>query len=230
MKERSELRHYRGQLEDIKTNAVAVEIRTIFDIGANVGQSYRAYRIAFSEADIHSFEPVPAAYGKLARVMTGDARAHPNRIAFGREDRDALITAVGTSTGNRIARAGGGKTPTEPVQLMRGDTFCDERGIDRINFLKIDTEGADMDVLVGFSRMLSAQRIDFIQVEAGMNKTNVKHISYRSFDGFLDPLDYMLFGIYEPAFERDGRPLMRRANLVYISRKALDECRPAAQS
>ncbi|GAB4073253.1 hypothetical protein GCM10028812_53370 [Ancylobacter sonchi] len=35
----------------------------IFDVGANSGQSASSYAIAFPEALIHSFEPVPETYG-----------------------------------------------------------------------------------------------------------------------------------------------------------------------
>ena len=47
------------------------------------------------------------------------------------------------------------------------DQFCEENGVARIQFLKIDTEGQEMEVLQGASRMIQEGRIDFIQFEFG---------------------------------------------------------------
>jgi hypothetical protein len=53
------------------------------------------------------------------------------------------------------------------VRLVKGDTYCAENSIDRINFLKIDTEGHEMAVLAGFARMLAEKRVEIIQFEYG---------------------------------------------------------------
>lgn len=52
-----------------------------------------------------------------------------------------------------------------PAQMIRGDEFCQENGIDHIDFLKIDTEGHDLNVLRGFGGMLTSGAISVIQFE-----------------------------------------------------------------
>jgi len=47
------------------------------------------------------------------------------------------------------------------------DIFCKENDIHRIDFLKIDVEGAEFDVLKGSEEMLRKNFIKFIQVEYG---------------------------------------------------------------
>src|SRR5499433_3557969 len=42
-------------------------IRTIFDIGANIGKKARAYRKLFPEATIYCFEPTPGPFERLSQ-------------------------------------------------------------------------------------------------------------------------------------------------------------------
>src|SRR5688572_20413860 len=54
------------------------DIRTVLDIGANMGQSARSYRQIFPNAIVFSFEPLPAVYAELAQwaqMQNGKARA-----------------------------------------------------------------------------------------------------------------------------------------------------------
>jgi hypothetical protein len=52
-------------------------VTCIFDVWANVGQSAQAFAREFSGSTIHSFEPFPAAYGRL------DCRCASARESFG---------------------------------------------------------------------------------------------------------------------------------------------------
>ena len=45
------------------------------------------------------------------------------------------------------------------------DTYCERNGIERIDLLKIDTEGSEIAVLQGASRMLSSDAIRFVYAE-----------------------------------------------------------------
>src|SRR5262249_23517866 len=49
------------------------------------------------------------------------------------------------------------------------DKFCAQQGIAKIDFLKVDTEGTELDVLNGGAEMLSQNKISVIQFEFGEN-------------------------------------------------------------
>jgi len=100
-------------------------------------------------------------------------------------------------------------------------SFCQEQGIGEIDFLKIDTEGYDLEVLKGAEQMLDSHQISFIQVEAGMNPSNKKHVSLEKFKEYLEPKEYLLFGIYEQASEKSN-VFLRRCNALFVSQKALE--------
>jgi hypothetical protein len=54
---------------------------------------------------------------------------------------------------------------TITVRTVRLDDFCRTEGIERIGFLKIDVEGAEMRVLRGAERLLRTQAIDMLYTE-----------------------------------------------------------------
>jgi hypothetical protein len=45
------------------------------------------------------------------------------------------------------------------------DQFCAERGVDRLDLLKIDTEGHELEVLEGASQTLQARGVRFVFLE-----------------------------------------------------------------
>jgi hypothetical protein len=53
------------------------------------------------------------------------------------------------------------------VDTSTVDIYCEKFNINKINFLKIDTEGAELDVLKGSENMLKNNKIDHIQFEYG---------------------------------------------------------------
>jgi hypothetical protein len=112
--------------------------------------------------------------------------------------------------------------PAEPVDIVTLDAFCVARGIDRISFLKVDTEGGDLDVLRGAERLLAEQRIDVVQVEAGMNPGNERHVPFETLKAYLESHHYHLYGIYEQVGEWPlGEPQLRRTNPVFISGRTI---------
>jgi FkbM family methyltransferase len=171
--------------------------KLIFDVGANVGQSASFFLEHFPGARIQCFEPVGATFEALSRTFDSDPRVSLNRLALDHREHEARFLAVRQSAGNRILRRDERFPETEVVQAMRGDRFCDEHAIQAIDILKIDTEGNDLRVLVGFAGSLQAQRITYIQVECTTSPDNHFHVQLDKFMHFLHPFGYRLFGLFE---------------------------------
>ena len=199
----------------------AQHVGTVFDVGANVGQSAQQYRKTWPDAVIHSFEPVMSTFEKLKGAFAGDQRVVPHRIALSKEAGEGQMILAGKHDMHYLDRGLSSQSErgaAETVPLTTLDAFCKGEGISHINFLKIDTEGADMDVLLGAEKMLSSQSIDIIQVEAGLHPDNQRHVPFESFKSHLEGFGYRLFGIYDQYPDRySGLPIARRCNPVFIS-------------
>jgi len=160
-----------------------LDIRTVFDVGANAGYYTLACLQRFGDAHIHAFEPVPATAQKLASNLGGRKNITIN--PFGLADSaglldihynpdpalDGLSSLVGTTV--HAFLPGWVKTS---VDFQTGDAYCLERGVTSIDLLKIDVEGAEDRVLRGFERMFNAEAISAVQFEFGMCNIDTKFL------------------------------------------------------
>jgi hypothetical protein len=106
----------------------------------------------------------------------------------------------------------------QDVKVVPPDDFCVNEKMVSVSYLKIDTEGYDLEVLKGATGLLSKAAIDFIESEVSMNKSNTFHVSLHSVSEFLSHYGYELFGIYEQIHDfKTGLPVLRRSNALFIS-------------
>ena len=204
------------QIRDIITLLPTLKVRTVFDIGANVGLTAKEMALGFPKATIHAFEPVGGTYEMLEDAVREQPRIKCAQMAFGDMRSVVRMEAKAGWVKSKISDVG-----SVEVEVHRGDEFCASQGIERINFLKIDTEGYDLKVCQGFESMLKAGSIDLLQVECGLNSTNKLHVPFQAFRDYLDPLGYMLFKLYDQA----GWPV-RRGDAVFIAPQVVRANRP----
>ena len=148
----------------------------VFDVGANQGLYADYLEQAFgAEMELHCFEPGKTTFAGLKERLAG--RSHVTAHPIGLGAINGALDLHYNHEGSTIATLypvedlrGETQVPNqETIQLRRLDDFCAEQGIEQIGFLKIDVEGAELDVLKGAERMLSEGRIRFVQFEFGPN-------------------------------------------------------------
>ncbi|HXZ87759.1 MAG TPA: FkbM family methyltransferase [Candidatus Binataceae bacterium] len=223
-------------LDDIRNYLPGFEMKIIFDVGANTGQSAQSYLNKFPQASLYCFEPVQSTFEKLQESLPAGANVSTFQIALGANTGTGEMVLEGDPDmhflrGTCREVTVDAATRLETVNIDTLDNFCATHNVGHIDYLKIDTEGADLDVLIGAQRMLAERRIDLVEVEAGMNPGNQRHVPFEKLKSFLESRNYYLFGIYEQVEEwRTNKPHLRRTNLVFISESAIDASRtkPAA--
>ena len=205
-----------------------VRLGTVFDVGCNVGWFSHEFGKVYSSAQFYMFEPSPPIFEQIEAVLTRFpelhlwSRSHRFQIALGHTDKVGRITIQPNVTVNHMVEVAEDSENSVEVEIITGDSFCLKHGINHIDYLKIDAEGYDMNVLIGFTKMLASGSIDFIQVEAGMSHDNKEHINEEVYRGFLSLFGYKLFRILNQASLSD-LPVMSRADIVFIREKAAIE-------
>jgi FkbM family methyltransferase len=196
-------------------------VRCIFDVGANVGQSALSFARDFPEATIYAFEPFTSIFARLQANVAGEARIVPCQAALSSAAERVQVAFDGDSTSqlNRIDpfvnAAQLGRTRTEEIEVQTLDDFCAARSIERIDILKTDTEGYDVEVLRGAERMLKLGRIQTIVTEAGF-LDDQHHSPFSGAYEFLRPHGFQIAGVYEMTYLPDGR--CDFCNVVYVKR------------
>ena len=217
-----EFQHGRDVNLDLKRRCV--RLRTIFDIGANVGQTAVSFARAFPMAGVRSFEPFSATFVLLRQNTARFPNVSCEQLALGSEVGSVSVPLQISSVNNSLRACqgspGGGAEETIEVDTLDG--YCSAHGVEEIDYLKIDTEGHDLEVLKGARELMASHRVGFVQVEAAMTRANRKHVAFAEFDDYLWNLGYVLFGIYEQTPDWDGEARLRFANPVFISPKMID--------
>lgn len=164
---------------------VLTDARVVFDVGAATG-TWTGPALAFAppNAQFHCFEPVSARFAELS------AHAWPERVR-------RVPMGLGATEGSRTLRAASGSVyDPRGGELVEGtfttlDAYCSANGIANIDFLKLDVEGMEFDVLRGAERMLDEGRIARIQFEYSAFTANAR-VQLRDFFERLQPLGYSI--------------------------------------
>jgi FkbM family methyltransferase len=132
----------------------------VIDVGAHEGEYAGRLRSGGYTGEIVSFEPVPRAFEELERQAKRDAAWTVHRLALGREDGTTTMNVVHGTLSSLLpaTKFGAGRYPRlqEPeqveVEVRRLDRVLAETvgSLDgRRPFLKLDTQGYDLDVFAG---------------------------------------------------------------------------------
>jgi FkbM family methyltransferase len=145
------------------------EIKVVFDVGSNVGNWSKKVLESISDAQIHAFEPVPNTFELLETNIRDFQQIKRNRLGLSSESGKLKFNFYPNSSYLSSAfehYLGQGAERLE-VDVMRGDEYCKTHQLSQIDFLKIDTEGFESKVLMGFSAMFAENRIKLVQFEYG---------------------------------------------------------------
>ena len=140
------------------------------DVGAHLGFVSLAVAHACSHARVLALEPHPENYARLRMhvEINGCANVAIERLGLGAAGGRAVMSSEGEGTDyHRVLPAGRsdpGAAALE-VELMALDDLAAERGIERVEVLKLDVEGHEPAVLDGASRLLAEGRIGAIVCE-----------------------------------------------------------------
>ena len=150
---------------------------TLVDVGAHDGEFASLLLERFPSARIYAFEPHPQTYERLERTV--GARVGAENIAISDHVGELELWDYSASEGSPHASAYRDAIATlhhgEPVMhrviVTTLDDWADARGLARIDFLKIDTEGSEFAALKGAQRLLGRRAIGVVQFE--FNEMNV---------------------------------------------------------
>lgn len=149
------------------------ERAVVFDVGAHDGSYSAGVRDVLGErARIYCFEPSLKTFDNLRKTLGDQPEIFLYNLGFGDREEEATLHSTGYgSPGSTLytpfGAAPGQSLTNETCRLRRLDRFCEEEGIRRIEFLKIDVEGNELNVLRGASGMLKTGAIRLIQFEFG---------------------------------------------------------------
>jgi hypothetical protein len=111
---------------------------------------------------------------------------------------------------------GEGTIGREEVRLATIDEMASELRADRIDLLKIDTEGYEERVLRGAGALLAGGAIQVVLAEVSPAGPTGDHCGLDAVQDHLSPFGYLLFGLYDQTAEYRGPLTLRYCNAAFL--------------
>jgi len=198
----------------LKTLLRELRIDCVLDVGAHEGEFAALLRDLDYTGQIISFEPVRASFDALTRKRAFDKAWSAQNVALGAEDGEFEMNIYQGSVFNSFLKPAengssrfGAATEivrTEKVPMRRLESVIDEivaaRPGARI-FLKVDTQGFDLQVIRGAGRRLDAIRA--LQTELAARSTYAGMPTLPEALRELNALGFELTGMFPVARELD---------------------------
>jgi FkbM family methyltransferase len=187
-----------GEVWFLKRLARVTPRLVAIDVGANVGNYANLLKTLATEAILFAFEPHPQSFEQLQGQATVHNYTAINQGCSDFSGQFKLYDYAESTTGtqhasvykNVIEQMHGGAAQAWDITVTTIDAFCDERKLQIIDLLKIDTEGHELSVLRGAAYSLARGAIGIIHFE--FNAMNV--VSRAFFRDFYECLpDYQFY-------------------------------------
>ena len=142
-------------------NYIKNDIKLIFDVGCRTDTEFLNFN-----GEVHYFDPVKEFIDNLSKQSNNNNKSFFNDFGLGNEKAEKEYYPSVQSFNARINSLPNNSYEEKlKLKINTGYNYMKEKDIKHINFLKIDTEGYEFDVIKGFKDYIN--NIDIIQFEYG---------------------------------------------------------------
>ncbi|HLP85476.1 MAG TPA: FkbM family methyltransferase [Phycisphaerales bacterium] len=177
----------------------------VIDVGANEGQTVNRVLKEFPNATIHAFEPAPLPLAQLRRNHAEDPRVHLYGVACGSAQGVAKMHITQNHWCNSLlAPSDLGKRfygdwyevrDVIDVPVVTLDAWTVRQGVSRVDVLKIDAQGFDLEVLRGATGLL--RQVRAINCECQFAAEYEGCATFSQVDSFLAQHGFALHQLHE---------------------------------
>ena len=178
---------------------------TVIDCGANIGYYTNFFRaIVGKKGSVHAFEPVPSTFKCLTKNTLKYSNCNNyslNMVGLYKEKSTKNIYIPDLISGHASLNKhkdawNAQKIDGREINLIQLDDYVEKNGINKIDFMKIDVEGSEIDVIHGSTLTLQKNKPKLhIEVNSELLK-NSQH-SVQELWELLKGLDYKKIYYYD---------------------------------
>ncbi|MBL7846683.1 MAG: FkbM family methyltransferase [Cyclobacteriaceae bacterium] len=216
---------FKDEFEDLRFvfDAAQIEPEVIVDGGANIGFVTHQFRKSFPKAKIISIEPSDKVFQKLKEAYKADTAVLPLNVGISAAPGTMEFNVnanTGTSSflhpnayhASHLAKT---KLETRTIRTISLDSLAAENNLDRIDILKLDIEGYELEALKGAEALLAKQHVRAILLEVNLIESYERQPLFFEIAAYLHQRNYFAFNFY--GFHESKLRQSILTNLIFLS-------------
>jgi len=197
----------------------------IFDVGANEGQSIERFKSIFPKSIIHSFEPIKECYEKIIKIYD-KKNIFINNYALGDKDCERFFyinkntyTSSFFKINNKYKELVNSDRINMSVKkkISTIDGYLALHKIKKIDILKIDTQGYELNILKGAKKSLK-NKIKFIEFELILADYYKKKVKFYEIDKLLSENNFILYDMGNISYDKNKQLVW--FDLLYLKKNS----------
>lgn len=149
-----------------------LNLQTVLDIGANVGQFAKEIRSKLPQAQIYSFEPVKECFNKLNKNMEGSEKFRSFNFALGDKNQKSEINKSSYTPSSSILEMSEihktlfphtKDSAPEEIEIKRLDEAARDLKLEKEILIKVDVQGFEDKVIAGGTEIFKKARVVLIE-------------------------------------------------------------------
>ena len=204
-------------VSEIATARKDFPLKIVFDIGAAYGDTARTFGKVFNEATVYCFEPQPESMARLERrtrhlkdrlkmfplaLLNRDGEAELNVLSYA--DASSFLPLQKYFKDQGIVEVGKISVP-----VVRLDDFVKEQNLAHIDFVKIDVEGVERELLEGGSETFR-DKVDNVFIEISPLRKGMHSGDYIEVFKFFHERGFTFMGCFGDYFFSKDVRLLRK--------------------
>jgi FkbM family methyltransferase len=150
-------------------------VRTIVDIGANIGLTAIYFRMLYPISRICCFEPCSSSFGMLKENTASFSGIETYRLAVSDYDGKANLKIHKDNSGqNSLTFDGENFTNRETVMVRNAYPLLQEMLLTTVDVLKIDTEGSEVPIMRSLVPMLPQVRHVLVETHSSEDRLAIE--------------------------------------------------------
>ncbi len=220
------LKYETSYLLTIKRLLNYAEINTVIDVGANIGQFAELLRETGYSKQIISFEPLSIPHKILKSKAEKDKEwIVPERTAVGNKNGTIQVNISANSMSSSVLPMDKTHTDASPESIYVGIEECPIATLDHFFsefkgtfgsniFLKIDTQGYEMQVLEGADKILEQAKL--VELEMSFTDLYKGQALYQDLIKFMESKGFQLWSLF-PIFTDENARLLQ-ADALFLKK------------
>ncbi len=204
------------------------EVKTIVDIGANMGIASAWFRLSYPQASILAFEPDPRALTILQKnaAAIGKIELHP--FGLYSEDCTKDFFVGKTSTVHSSIHSHKYSSATNySIDLKDAGSVLQNSKIGAIDIIKIDTEGCEIAILRSIGKAIDGIKVIYLEFHSENDRRELDDLlcpTHQLYEGSImqahrGQMTYVRRDLLENQHNPEIEPLNMAANIIPISGK-----------